>query len=505
MARKQKCNIEEAASDPAVLEIIPSPPERDTVTLVDSAVAPALPPDVPYSYTELDDRTFTETLSAFVDQGRKQAEDFGLTLYYRILPGLKDAQRRFDEHANDPSYRLDGCAGIEQYIRNLGLKPATVRKWRQRASERMFMEAMKSFPGIKPKCKQCGQEEGHSQSCQRKTIRLLPQPETDTEKDILAKQCIQISNTLLGPSVEPLAERVKRAIRMAESVREAAAGGSYEEVASVATSPDPRPVRNTMPEPDGGSLEELWQRVSRMADTNDIQPAVTRYVTDMFAPFHQRGLILSFLVSTRREGRGRIEIGDWIELLGSGHEDQLGKVVGRDALKRPMIRWFASGQWHSPRSFFNNSRGKLHVLSAEEARDDYSDAFASYRSTNGEIEQALAALPIQSPSPEKHRDEAVAGQQAPNPTPSKVVHETFAGGPKVLEVTVPSSESWHSPSLKYYVLDGDQKVSFSTLEAARAQCDRIAERQRQVPHCGKPSTLGLDFVGPSGERPIASD
>jgi hypothetical protein len=81
----------------------------------------------PYPYTGLDDKTFSKTLAEFVKQAQKQEEELDSTVYYKILPGLDDAKRRFAEHKGDPRYRLNGCAGIEAYIRELGLKPATVR------------------------------------------------------------------------------------------------------------------------------------------------------------------------------------------------------------------------------------------------------------------------------------------------------------------------------------------------------------------------------------------
>ncbi|MGD0972929.1 MAG: hypothetical protein ABR866_02495 [Candidatus Korobacteraceae bacterium] len=175
----------------------------------------------PYQYAGLDDKTFTKTLVGFVEQGKKQAEELGSTLYYKILPGLQDARRRFDEHKREPQYRLNGCPGIEAFTRKLGLKPATVRKWRQREKERLFNAEVKLL---------LGKEEKRHTS---KAARPLPRPESETEKGILAEQCLRMTNLLLGPSVEPLAERVKKAIRMAESVMEAVAGGSYTNITSV--------------------------------------------------------------------------------------------------------------------------------------------------------------------------------------------------------------------------------------------------------------------------------
>jgi DNA repair photolyase len=144
-----------------------------------------------------------------------------------------------------------------------------------------------------------------------------------------------------------------------------------------------------VPEPQPGSLQELCQRVSRMADTDDMCPAVKKYLDDMFEPLRQQGINLSFTVSAGRRGRNRINFGDWVELVGIRVENRLGKVVGNDKLDRPRVRWFNSGSWQSARSFIHNSDGKLHVFSPDEARDKFPDAFACYRLTAAETEKSL--------------------------------------------------------------------------------------------------------------------
>jgi len=493
------------------------PPERDTVTLG----APV--PDAPYVFVGLDDETFHSTLSGFVEQAKGQYAEFGLTLYHRILPGLHDAQRRFTEHKSNPAYRLNGCNGIEEYIRKLGLTPARVRKWRQRDKERQFTREIKLLVGGNGTCQECGKGKGHAPSCSHYEQPLSP-PKKETEAAILAEQCLRMTTTLLGPSVEPLPERVKKVIRMAESVQEAAAGGSYESADFAAPLSSPEPQRKPLPEPDPGGLDELGQRISRMADTDDIVPAVQTYLDHLFEPLHDGGLVLKFIVSARRAGRERIDFGDWVELIPyRGTDKQMGRVVGRDKLRRPVIRWFHAGAWQKPRSLFNNSGGRTHVLSAEEAQGAYPDVFASYRPTNAEMETSLATLSVPSPpadqtndalkglpekpaallvqqrpvdpqrpftakratKPQANGKENVTGEE-PNPKSgqngakgSKIVHETNPGGPKVLEVAIPGEFPSDPPRLKYYVCDGEQKHPHPTLDGAKAACDKLAEQQSQ--------------------------
>ena len=172
--------------------------------------------DAPYVYAGLDDATFHRTLSNFVKQAEEHYANIGLTLYYRVLPGLQDAQRRFTEHKSDPEYRLNACKGIEEYIRKLGLDPARVRKWRQRDKEQQSMQEIRILVGQDGTCKECGKVKGHAQSCPH---YIPPPPTGETEKGILAEQCLRMTRTLLAPSIETLPERVKKVLRIAESWR----------------------------------------------------------------------------------------------------------------------------------------------------------------------------------------------------------------------------------------------------------------------------------------------
>lgn len=371
---------------------VPSP-DRDTVTLVPPG------PEVPYVYIDLDDQTFHTTLSGFVQQAQGHYAQYGLTLYYRILPGLQDAERRFKEHEGNPTYTLEGCKGIEEYVKKLGLKPATIRKWRQRDKERQFMREVKFLAGGPETCSECGRGKGHKSSCSHYVPPPPAPPEDETEAKILAQQCLRMTCTLVGPSVDSFPERVKKVISMAEAVQEAAAGGKYDAADFAPPIPSPEPQREPVPEPDPNSFEELRQRITRMADTNDIEPAVKTYLGHLFEPLRKDGLVLNFNVTARREGRERIESGDWVEAIpyrSGTTEPHAGRVVSRDKLNRPVIRWFEAGEWQKPRSQFANSDYNVHVLSAAEARDKYPEAFASYRQSKAEIEGAVATLSVES-------------------------------------------------------------------------------------------------------------
>jgi hypothetical protein len=423
-----------AAEETVTTASLVRPSERDSVTLTNSVDRP---PEAPYVYAGLNDDAFHTTFVGFVEQARQQTADLGLTLYCRILPGFQDAQRRFEEHSDDPNYRLDGCAGIEAYIVKQGFKPATLRKWRQREKERMFLQALKLLPGMRKKCKYCGQEHGHTAACPKNAARPLPHPKTETEEKVLAEQCVLMAQTLVGPSVQPLADRVKKVIHMAEAVREAAQGGSYEHVRfeepsapssgqePVPEPPQPPPISgDPVPEPEPGTLEELRQRIARIADTREINKALEEFLSRLVAPLLERHAYAPShhdSVSVRRHKdnpRERISLDDWLEYRGEdpriteqiGTEKSLGRVVGEDALGRPRVRWYSgSKKWIKPYSLFDES--SVRVLFDFQAAENYAEAFRSYppeqsTASEGEPEQ---------PAPSAAGSEPVANDPASDP------------------------------------------------------------------------------------------
>ena len=320
-AQPQSIRAQGSASAPGAL-----PPQRDTVT-----PAP-LAPDALYVYGDLDDKTFHSTLSDFVKQAQGECAALGLTLYYRVLPGLKDARRRFTEHQDNPQYRLDGCTGIEEYIEKLGLKPARVRKWRQRDKERQFMRELKLLSGIEI-CRDCDEEKGHAPSCPHYDhARQLTETQAAVVEALVAqgykpKDALLMVESAEGQDFESLFRSA-----LLPAVNHRATGmttGRQEEPDTqvghedkkldgaegvVASDPEVppslEPKREPVPEPEFGSFEELAKRIKAMADTNDIGPAVQKYLDHLFEPLREAGLVLTFQVFARREAE-RFDFGNW--------------------------------------------------------------------------------------------------------------------------------------------------------------------------------------------------
>lgn len=110
------------------------PADRDSVT-----VAGAI------DYASMDTVTFHAAAVSAVDELRCLSDQCGLVIYTKIVPALSDAKRRFDA-----GEKVNGCNGIEEYIESFGLKPATVRKWRQRAAERDLSKQVRLLTGEAP-------------------------------------------------------------------------------------------------------------------------------------------------------------------------------------------------------------------------------------------------------------------------------------------------------------------------------------------------------------------
>jgi hypothetical protein len=146
-----------------------------------------------------------------------------------------------------------------------------------------------------------------------------------------------------------------------------------------------------LPEPDPGTLEELRQRVLRMADVEDIRKALEAYTTELLGPVlatHPQAVGHSVWVRVDRPGTQRIAVGDWLESVGCcgdrlkkliGHHVGLGRVVSFDQLNRPKVRWHGGQKWSKPYSKFG-SDGKVRVLFDWQAAEKYPETFGTYPS-----------------------------------------------------------------------------------------------------------------------------
>jgi hypothetical protein len=86
-------------------------------------------------FETIDDQTYHSTMQAAVTTAGSHAILMGMTLAKVVMPGIEEAARRFSAHKGDESYRLNGQRNPTEYIASLGLKAATIRKWRQRLKE----------------------------------------------------------------------------------------------------------------------------------------------------------------------------------------------------------------------------------------------------------------------------------------------------------------------------------------------------------------------------------
>jgi hypothetical protein len=168
--------------------------------------------------------------------------------------------------------------------------------------------------------------------------------------------------------------------------------------------PQPPPMKgNPVPEPDPGTLEELRQRVFRMADVEDIRKELNEYTTKLLAPvLANHPYVVRHEVSVRvfRRGLWRIEVGDWLESVEYcgdrlkkliGHAAGLGRVVSFDQLNRPKVRWHGGQKWSKPYSRFDGD-GKVRVLFDWQAAEKYPESFGTYPSDPEPSSQPTTAM-----------------------------------------------------------------------------------------------------------------
>ena len=152
--------------------------------------------------------------------------------------------------------------------------------------------------------------------------------------------------------------------------------------------PQPPPITgNPVHEPEPGTMEELRQRLSRMADTQEIEKALGEFLADLVTPLlehHAYTPSHHVSVSVRRTSSPRIGVGDWVEYKGGykrvseqiGGERSLGRVIGEDMLRRPRVRWYSGNEWLKPYSLFDQF--SVSVLFDFQAAERYPEAFNGY-------------------------------------------------------------------------------------------------------------------------------
>jgi hypothetical protein len=83
-------------------------------------------------FAGVDDQTYNTAMVEARNEFQVHGVKAGLVLAKKVLPGIDDAARRFQEHKVDKDYRLNGQDNLTAYVHSLGYKPATLREWKQR-------------------------------------------------------------------------------------------------------------------------------------------------------------------------------------------------------------------------------------------------------------------------------------------------------------------------------------------------------------------------------------
>lgn len=126
----KKAKAKNQTSVAPATEISTNIQERDTVTLDLLNGSETNISDETPNFSAMTETQFHLTMVNATDKANERARQQGLAIYRIILPGLEFAKAQFAEGKT-----VNGCTGIEAYTTSLGLRPATIRKWRQRDAE----------------------------------------------------------------------------------------------------------------------------------------------------------------------------------------------------------------------------------------------------------------------------------------------------------------------------------------------------------------------------------
>lgn len=213
--------------------------------------------------------------------------------------------------------------------------------------------------------------------------------EIKTGQELLSEHANSLLSVLADKSIKDDAMRVKRAAGMVVDLQRTIEEGKLF-APPVPPPPQPPPILgDPVPEPDPGSLEELRQRISRMADTDEIDETLKEFLEGLVKPLlenHAYAPSLEITVEVSRSSRSRIAVGDWVEYTGgdsrlskqTGLDKSLGRVVSEDKLGRPQILWNSGRKWKQTYSLFSDSDFAVHVLFDYQADAQFPEAFRCY-------------------------------------------------------------------------------------------------------------------------------
>jgi hypothetical protein len=332
-----------------------------------------------------------------------------------IYAAAYEVERRFEKR---PGARNDTnelhVTGWEAFLEECGIKPATFRKWRQRAAA--AMKPLESFVdppkpnGVKlaprPKGQRSGSMAFDSQAPAaknladaRKQLGAAAAAGNAQAVAIIAEYEQALTTADSGTVTNESDSTSDRSVAIDPTDSDTEGVRLAEEGFLVVITPAPT-SKATLLEGEVGSDEvrgayaKLRSILSRVADTAVIESALQDTLEEFILPMldeHPYMQVdtpyrpeLQISVILKRAGRARISVGDWVLYRGGddrltkqiGADGALGRVVNADAFSRPRIIWFSGTEWLKPYSLFNQEA--VQVLFADQAASIYPEAFSTY-------------------------------------------------------------------------------------------------------------------------------
>lgn len=158
-------------------------------------------------------------------------------------------------------------------------------------------------------------------------------------------------------------------------------------VGKKAQAPLPPTVGPLLPDPAPGTMDELSQRINQMADTHEIGGVLGAFfggLAQSLLEQHPYAPSSRITIQVFRKNQGRIAQGDWVKHNGgdarltklTGQEKALGRVVGKDKLHRPRIRWHDGQAWTKPYNLVRDD--SVLVLFDFQVAEQFAEAYGSY-------------------------------------------------------------------------------------------------------------------------------
>ena len=371
-----------------------------------------------------------DVLDALNNEGRK-------IIKTRLMVIWEEMSARFERGESINGISGTGGKGMGQYLRSIGINPAKRRSWKFEIRQQEALRLAQENPPIK------------TPRTTRKEITI----NSETEADLIAKAGVRMAQKLVGDGMTPPQECVKKAGAMAKEILEAIADGQYARLR-------PLPVSNT-------ATYDDWKNHHLPApvyNLKDFEEATGNFKDRYHHAF--QGSAFKKLLEMLEDKPEHV--------LSNAHDfEQLAVVLGGAAENLNLLAAAIKTALVPPSepAPVRGSKPDNEQPTSKGRAVEYAQRVEAEIEKDLEIERVEK---LDDPSPSDSKSEQAecwsrrTGTLDQKAAPcSKLVYETVHGGPKVLEVAIPSQFTQadipnYFAYAQYFVLADN---AFSSIEA----------------------------------------